>query len=65
MEEFIETNLMEGIIGMNKMYLLHFVFGSTPYYIIIFLIVKRGGVDVSIINGLQRSLTLYEHEPFS
>jgi hypothetical protein len=50
---------------MNKMYLLHFVFRLTPYYIIIFLIVKRGGVDVSITNGSQGSLTLYEHEPFS
>jgi len=50
---------MEGVIGMNlewiQMYLLHLVFGSTPYYIIVFLIVKRGGVDVSIINGSQGS----------
>ena len=39
--------------------------GLTPYYNMVFLIVKRGRVDVSIINGSQGSLTLYEHEPFS
>ena len=39
--------------------------GLTPYYNMVFLIVKMGGVDVSIINGSQGSLTLYEHEPFS
>ena len=38
------------------MYLLHFVFCSTPYYIIEFLIVKRGGVDDSYTNGSQVSV---------
>ena len=56
--------------GMNtNVFTSSYVFisslGLTPYYIIEFLIVKRGGVDVSIINGSQGSLTLYEHEPFS
>ena len=31
--------------------------GLTPYYNMVFLIVKMGGVDVSIINGSQGSLT--------
>ena len=31
--------------------------GLTPNYNMVFLIVKMGGVDVSIINGSQRSLT--------
>jgi hypothetical protein len=31
--------------------------GLTPYYNMVFLIVKMGGVDVNIINGSQRSLT--------
>ena len=44
---------------------IHLVSRLTPYYNMIFLIVKMGGVDVSIINGSQGSLTLYEHEPFS
>ena len=31
--------------------------GLTPYYNMVFLIVKMGGVVVNIINGSQRSLT--------
>ena len=77
MEEFIGTNLMEGInwneLEMNtNVFTSSYVFisslGLTPYYNMVFLIVKMGGVDVSIINGSQRSqhsLTLYESKPFS
>ena len=35
--------------------------GLTPYYNMVFLIVKRGRVDVSIINGSQGS----QHSPYT
>ena len=74
MEEIIGTNLRGGYywneLEMNtNVFTSSYVFisslGLTPYYNMVFLIVKRGRVDVSIINGSQGSLTLYEHEPFS
>ena len=60
MEEFIETNLTEGInwneLEMNKnVFTSSNVFisslGLTPNYNMVFLIVKMGGVDDSITNG--------------
>ena len=65
MEEIIGTNLMEGIIEMNLEWrkciyfilCIHLVSRLTPYYNMVFLIVKMGGVVVNIINGSQRSLT--------
>ena len=47
---------------------MYFSLSVTPYYNMVFLIVKMGGDDVSIINGSQgsqHSLTLYESKPFS